>query len=92
VAQFGLHGKSEMVQLKPVEVLNKTQGYNEPASVQHDHVHLQVDAALIEQLRAGYAEMNARDNRGAKFIAAPLVTDAAATPVSSPLPCQGDEN
>jgi hypothetical protein len=27
------------VQLKPIEVLNKTQGYNEPASVQHDHVH-----------------------------------------------------
>ena len=29
-------------------------GYNEPEQVKHDHVHLQVDSALIEQLRAGY--------------------------------------
>jgi hypothetical protein len=30
------------------------------ASVQHNHVHLQVDAALMEQLRAGHAELIAR--------------------------------
>jgi hypothetical protein len=28
--------------------------------VQHNHVHLQVDAALMEQLRAGYAQLSAR--------------------------------
>jgi hypothetical protein len=60
VAQLALHGKSEIVQLRAIEVLNKMQGYNEPASVQHNHVHLQVDAALMEQLRAGYAQLSAR--------------------------------
>jgi hypothetical protein len=60
VAQLALHGKSEMVQLKAIEVLNKMQGYNEPASVQHNHVHLQVDAALIEELRSGYAQLAER--------------------------------
>jgi hypothetical protein len=34
---------------------------NEPASVQHNHLHLQVNAALIEQLRAGYAQQGARE-------------------------------
>ena len=28
-----------------------------------DHVHLQVDSALIEQLRAGYAQLGAREKR-----------------------------
>jgi phage terminase small subunit len=60
VAQLALHGKSEMVQLKAIEVLNKMQGYNEPSSVQHNHVHLQVNAALIEELRSGYAQLAKR--------------------------------
>jgi hypothetical protein len=46
--------------LKAAEMLAKMCGWNEAEQVKHDHVHLQVDSALIEQLRAGYAEMNAR--------------------------------
>jgi len=38
-------------------------GWNEPGQVKHDHVHLQVDSALIEQLRAGYAQLGAREKR-----------------------------
>jgi predicted transcriptional regulator len=60
VAQLALYGKSEMVQLKAIEVLNKMQGYNSPDSVRHSHVHLQVNAALIEELRSGYAELSKR--------------------------------
>jgi hypothetical protein len=60
VAQLALHGKSEMVQLKAIEVLNKMQGYNEPEQVKHQHVHLQVNAALIEELRSGYAQLAKR--------------------------------
>ena len=63
VAQLALHGKSEMVQLKAVEVLNKMQGYNEPSSVQHNHVHLQVDAALsrsYEQAMRSLARASAK--------------------------------
>lgn len=37
-------------------------GWNEPEQVKHDHVHLQVDAALIEQLRAGHAALVARES------------------------------
>jgi hypothetical protein len=33
---------------------------NETEQVKHDHVHLQVDSALIEQLRAGYAQLGLR--------------------------------
>jgi len=36
------------------------QGYNEPDKSVHNHVHLQVDAALIEELRCGYAELAQR--------------------------------
>ena len=46
--------------LAAAEQLSRICGYNEPEQVKHDHVHLQVDSALIEQLRAGYAEMDAR--------------------------------
>jgi hypothetical protein len=31
--------------------------WQEPEHVKHDHVHLQVDSAFIEQLRAGYGEL-----------------------------------
>jgi hypothetical protein len=48
--------------LKAADLLAKMTGYNEPASVQHNHVHLQVDAALIEQLRAGNAALVARES------------------------------
>jgi hypothetical protein len=53
--------------LKAAEMLAKMCGWNESEQVKHDHVHLQVDAALIEQLRAGYAQLGARErgNRAA---------------------------
>jgi hypothetical protein len=44
-------------------MLAKMCGWNEPEQVRHDHVHLQVDSALIEQLRAGYAQLGARESR-----------------------------
>jgi hypothetical protein len=34
--------------LKAAEMLAKMCGWNEPEQVKHDHVHLQVDAALIK--------------------------------------------
>jgi hypothetical protein len=40
-------------------MLAKMCGWNEPERQQVQHIHLQVDGALIEQLRAGYAEMSA---------------------------------
>ena len=43
--------------LKAAEMLARICGYNEPEQVKHDHVHLQVDSALIEQLRAGYGQL-----------------------------------
>jgi len=46
--------------LKAAEMLARMCGWNEPEQVKHDHVHLQVDAALIEQLRAGYAQLAKR--------------------------------
>jgi hypothetical protein len=46
--------------LKAAEMLAKMCGWNEPEQVKHDHVHFQVDAALIEQLRAGYAQLAER--------------------------------
>ena len=39
-------------------------GWNEPEQVKHDHVHIQVDSALIEELRAGYARLGARERQG----------------------------
>ncbi|HEY5814301.1 MAG TPA: hypothetical protein VIT23_16805 [Terrimicrobiaceae bacterium] len=46
--------------LKAAEMLAKMCGGNEAEQVKHDHVHLQVDSALIAQLRAGYAELSER--------------------------------
>jgi hypothetical protein len=46
--------------LKAAELLAKMQGYNEPDKSVHNPVHLQVDAALIEELRCGYAELAQR--------------------------------
>jgi hypothetical protein len=51
-------------------MLAKMCGWNEPERQQVQHIYLQVDSALIEQLRAGYAEMAkpalARDCAAAK--------------------------
>jgi hypothetical protein len=41
-------------------MLAKMCGWNEPEEVKHNHVHLTVDANVIEQLRAGYAQLEER--------------------------------
>ena len=43
--------------LKAAEMLAKMCGWNEPERVNVQSVEVKVDAALIEQLRIGYAEM-----------------------------------
>jgi hypothetical protein len=45
---------------KPLRCLARLCGWNEPEQVKHDHVHIQVDSALIQQLRAGYAQLSER--------------------------------
>jgi len=45
--------------LKAAEMLAKMCGWNEPERVNVQSVEVKVDAALIEQLRTGYAKMNA---------------------------------
>ena len=55
--------------LKAAEMLAKLTGWNEPDQVKHNHVHLQVDDALIEQLRAGYAELSRRQQQLAASVA-----------------------
>jgi hypothetical protein len=46
--------------LKAAEMLAKMCGWNEPERVNVQSVEVKVDAALIEQLRAGYAELGRR--------------------------------
>jgi hypothetical protein len=46
--------------LKAAEMLAKMCGWNEPERVNVQNVEVKVDAALIEQLRAGYAQLGAR--------------------------------
>jgi hypothetical protein len=41
-------------------MLAKLTGWNEPEQIKHDHVHIQVDSALIAQLREGYAQLAER--------------------------------
>jgi hypothetical protein len=63
--------------LKAAEMLAKMCGWNEPERVNVQSVEVKVDAALIEQLRAGYAQLAAG---GAKHA---LVLEGA-TPVGAP--------
>jgi hypothetical protein len=42
-------------------MLAKLCGWNEPERVDVQSVEVKVDAALIEQLRAGYAQLGARE-------------------------------
>jgi hypothetical protein len=84
VAQLALHGKSEMVQLKAIEVLNKMQGYNEPEQVKHQHAHIHVDAGLIEQLRAGYSALAARSKPGLELAASLLSEGQSSSEVIAP--------
>ena len=46
--------------LKAAEMLAKMCGWNEPERVNVQSVEVKVDAALIEQLRAGYAQLAQR--------------------------------
>jgi hypothetical protein len=46
--------------LKAAEMLAKLAGYNEPEKHAHQHIEVKVDAALIEQLRAGYVQLGER--------------------------------
>jgi hypothetical protein len=46
--------------LKAAEMLSKMCGWNEPERVHVQSVEVKVDAALIEQLRAGYAQLSER--------------------------------
>jgi hypothetical protein len=48
---------SSMMKLKAIELLARMQGYNEVPSVQHNHLHLQVNSALMAELRAGHAAL-----------------------------------
>jgi hypothetical protein len=48
--------------LKAAEMLAKMCGWNEPERVNVQSVEVKVDAALIEQLRAGYAQLAARES------------------------------
>jgi hypothetical protein len=47
--------------LKAAEMLAKMCGWNGPERHMHEHVEIRVDAGLIEQLRAGYAALGARE-------------------------------
>jgi hypothetical protein len=49
--------------LKAAEMLAKLPGWNGPDQIKHNHVHVQVDSALIEQLRAGYAQLAGRSTK-----------------------------
>lgn len=49
--------------LKAAEMLAKMCGWNEPERVNVQSVEVKVDAALIEQLRAGYAALGTREKR-----------------------------
>ena len=56
--------------IKAAELLTKICGYNEPERVNVQSVEVKVDAALIQQLRAGYGEMSAMRKGEPKQLAA----------------------
>jgi hypothetical protein len=55
--------------LKAAEMLVKMCGWNEPERVNVQSVEVKVDAGLIEQLRAGYAQLGSRRCRQAALMA-----------------------
>ena len=68
--------------LKASEMLDKMCGWNEPERVNVQSVEVKVDAALIAQLRAGYAEINALGSRGGvKLGGAPIGAGDGNTPL-----------
>jgi hypothetical protein len=64
--------------LKAAEMLVKMCGWNEPERVNVQSVEVKVDAALIEQLRAGYAQLGARERGPAVLDGAPITLAEAA--------------
>lgn len=58
--------------LKAAEMLAKMCGWNEPERVNVQSVEVKVDATLIEQLRAGHAQLGARERRQAALDGVPL--------------------
>ena len=64
----GMHPVSEARTadgLKAAEMLAKNMWRNEPERVNLQSVEIKEDASLIEQLRAGYAEMSTLRSSGA---------------------------
>ena len=47
--------------MKAAEMLAKLCGWNEPEKVQSQHLHVHLDAGLIEELRQGHAALAARE-------------------------------
>jgi phage terminase small subunit len=96
------HGKAEHTKLKALELLSKLQGYNEPERAQVQHLHMHVDAGLIEQLRAGYSALTARQasvmlqegRPNSEALQGPVGAQSGATPPiikgTPPTPAQGD--
>ena len=78
--------------LKAAEMLAKMCGWNEPERVNVQSVEVKVDAALIEQLRAGSAEVahhklvNVQLDRVEEKHASAATTPATPPPHSTPLP------
>ena len=78
--------------LKAAEMLAKMCGWNEPERVNVQSVEVKVDAALIEQLRAGSAEVahhklvNVQLDRVEEKHASVATTPATPPPHSTPLP------
>jgi hypothetical protein len=72
--------------LKAAEMLAKMCGWNEPERVNVQSVELKVDAALIEQLRAGYAQLGARERQGSALALeeSPLSVAEGAVPAGGP--------
>jgi hypothetical protein len=64
--------------LKAAEMLAKMCGWNGPEQVNVQSVEVKVDAALIQQLRAGYAEMSARRMGEPKQLAASVAANSEA--------------
>ena len=71
--------------LKAAEMLAKLCGYNEPERVNVQSVEVKVDAALIQQLRAGYGEMSAtRTGQPKQLASAAADSEGDGAPFSGP--------
>ena len=62
--------------LKASELLTKLRGWNEPDRSQVAHVHLQLDANLLQELRAGHAAGLARAGKPRLELVATVATPA----------------